>query len=436
MLEYSPVRQWGYYLLFFVMLVLLVPQAGLAGDEFFWLYWSNFMAEHGLANAYQDPGDNYNPFYQYVLWAYGQLMGSQERIEHYVHFLKAFTLVFDFAGAIWAASLVAERNRRFELSLLLLFNIGYLYNTLAWNQIDAIYTLWSFGAVVLAVRGRLRWSAVFYALALCTKTQAIIFLPPLLLLWAPLAWQRPGRAAQALGVFGLLILLVLAPFIWLGDENYLPRILEINVKAASFYPNISMNAYNFWHLVMPADLDLTATSDESPFWGLTCKAWGLLLFCAGSAAALMPLLLYAIRSVLAMRRHGREALRPPSFPLVLLCVGLIPLLFAFFNTEMHERYWHPALLFLGAYGLLTRRYWPYVLVSVGYYLNLEAIMKYLQLKNYHVLLFTPWFVATLFGLALALAFWQLYARVWRHEPRPGSACAPEAEYSAAVPVLG
>lgn len=430
MLDYSPVRQSVYYLLLFVLLVMLVPQAGHPGDVGCWAYWAAYMAEHGLGNVYEDPGNVYNPVYEYVLWLYTRCVGGgEEHIKHYIHFVKAFVLVFDFAGAIWAAALVAERTRRFELSMLLLFNVGYLYNTLIWQQIDAIYTFWAFGAVVLAVRQKAIWSLLFYTLAIGTKTQAIIFLPPLLLLWVPLWWQRPRRLFEGLGASFLLLVALLAPFIWAAESSMLPRIIEMNLDVVDLVPVISANAYNFWYLVMP-NLDLNTVSDAESLWGATYKTWGLLLFCLASAVALLPLLISAIRGLLTMHRHGRPAYAGPPMEVALLSVGLIPLVFCFFNTQMHERYWHACLLFLAGYGFVARRYWPFVLVSVAYFLNLEAVLRYLQLKNYNVLLFTPWFVATLFGLALVLAIWQLYACALRPTPTAGTEYAPGAAAAA------
>jgi hypothetical protein len=65
-------------------------------------------------------------------------------------------------------------------------------------------------------------------LALAAKTQAIAFLPPLLLPWGVQGWHRPAKLLQAaLASTGLLVAL-LALFIWWSRENYLPRIIEIN----------------------------------------------------------------------------------------------------------------------------------------------------------------------------------------------------------------
>lgn len=394
-------RQLAYALLLFVLLLLAVPRAGYEYDMGFWVRWATYIFEHRLGDVYQVADNNYNPLYHYILWLYGKLTGSLEKLEYYRHWLKGFTLLFDFAGAFWAASLVPDRTRRFGLALLLLLNIGYLYNTLIWIQVDSIYTLFAFGAVVLAGQRRPVASMLCLVLALAAKTQAIIFLPPLLLLWAPQWWHRPWQLARAVGAGAALAVLILAPFIWWSWENYLPRIIEINLKAAEMYPKVSMGAYNVWHLLLPKAL-LENEADTLPFGGLTYRTWGLLLFCAFSAVALLPLLLAAVRGL------RTRAASPPDMALVLLSSGSIPLLFAFFNTQMHERYWHAAILFLAAYGFLRRDYWPYLLASCAYFLNLENILRYLQLLNYEVLLFQPWFIALLFALTLALVLFKIY----------------------------
>jgi Gpi18-like mannosyltransferase len=413
--QFSFRQQAVYALLLFVLLLLLVPRMGHSGDLDFWSRWADYIFEHGLGNVYQVPDNNYNPLYHYILWLFGKMMGSTEKINYYRPELKGFALLFDFAGAFWAASLVPERPRRFGLALLLLFNLGYLYNTLLWAQVDAIYTCFAFGAVVLAVQQRAVGSMLCFVLSLAAKTQAIIFLPPLLLLWVPLWWHRPWRLVRAGAAGALLMVAILAPFIWWSGENYLPRIIEINFKATEVYPYLSLNAFNIWYWLSPTDMP-GQVSDALPFAGLTYHTWGLLLFCGFSALALLPLLVAAGQCLLARPVHGASVQPMPDMALVLLSCGIIPILFAFFNTQMHERYWHAAILFLAAYGFLRHDYLPYVLASVAYFLNLEAILHSLQLMKYGVLVFHPWFVAVLFGLVILLTLFKLYRLAsWRQQ---------------------
>jgi len=393
-------------LMLFGLLLVLVPRAGYDGDMDYWVRWATYILEHGLGNVYQLPDNNYNPLYHYILWAYAHLAGTPEKLKYYSHFLKAFTLVFDFAGAFWAASLVPERERRFGLALLLLFNIAYLYNTLLWIQVDSIYTYFAFGATVLAVQRRPVASVLCFVLALAAKTQAIIFLPPLLLLWGVQWWQRPLRLVQGVVAGAALATLLLAPFIWWAWESYLPRIIEINATAANVYPRLSMNAFNLWYLLTDYDSPSTV-SDLLPFAGGTFRSWGLLLFCGTSAVALLPLLVAAWQAL-----RGQAA--SPGLGLVLLSVGVIPLLFTFFNTQMHERYWHPALLFLAAYGFVRRDYLPFALVSAAYFFHLERALQYLQLLDYDLLIFRPRFIAGLFGLLIVVVLWKIYRLApWR-----------------------
>jgi hypothetical protein len=403
MTDFSLRRQLLYVFLLFGLLLLLVPHAGFADDVGCWVNWSTYGFEHGLSNVYQVSDNNYNPLYHYILWLYGQLCGSVEAIQRNRHWLKAFTLLFDFAGAFWAASVVPERARRFGLALLLLLNIGYLYDTLIWEQVDAIYSTLAFGAVLLAVRQRAVGSVLVFGLALAAKTQAIMFLPTLLLLWGPQWWHRPARLGWAVAAGAALALLLLAPFIWGGWENYLPRIIAINLEAANKNPIISMHCFNLWYWVV-ATPDAAWGADTQLLAGLTYHRWGLLLFASTLALALAPVLRMALRQL-----RGKPGSSPDSsLPLILLSTGLVPLLFAFFNTQMHERYWHASLLFLAGYAFLSRNYWPFALVCLAYFLNLEATLHYLDLHNYRVLLFQPRFAASLFALAIGLAFVSLY----------------------------
>lgn len=398
--------------LFFVLLLLLVPHAGFQDDVMCWTRWATYIFEHSLGDVYYVEDNNYNPLYHYFLWLYAQLMGSPEKIMHYRHWLKGFTLLFDFAGAFWAASLV--RERRFEQALLLLFNFSFLYDTLIWEQVDAIYTCFAFGAVVLAVQNRLISSALCFVLALAAKTQAIIFLPPLLLLWVPQWWLQPKRMALAGVASAGLLLVLLAPFIWGAEKNYLPHIIDINLGARGKYPVISMNCYNFWHILL-RNPDLTWGADKQPLAGLTYHLWGLLLFGLTSALALWPLLIAAIRKLTNRSATATAFDLAPT----LLSVGLVPLLFAFFNTQMHERYWHAAILFLAGYGFIRRDYWPYVLASMAYVLNLEGLLHFLQLRSYGVLIFKPQFVAFLFAGVILLSLLRLF-----RYPRGKTSSAP------------
>jgi hypothetical protein len=398
------------YVLFFVMLLLLRPQAGYDGDVNFWTSWAIYIKEHGFPNLYQNENNNYNPLFHYILWLFGWIVGSVGKIEHYRHQIKCITLLFDFGGALLVSSLVIERERRFMVSLLLLFNIAYLYDTLIWEQVDAIYAFFALAAAVAAIRGRTVGSVLLYVLAFNAKTQAIIFLPPLLLLWGSV-WVSGGwrKLPVALLAGAALQVAILSPFIWFSEQNAWPRIVEINRYAADIFPCLSMNAYNLWVLMFreQALLMLEGIHDTVEFHGLTYRQWGMLMFATASAVALWPMLLLAVRNVLARRWLATVE----EQALVLLSCGLLPLLFTYLNTQMHERYWHPALLFVAAHAFLMRRCWLYILFSFAYFLQLEVLLQSLKMKNYAILFFNPYFIAGLFTICILGGFFELYRLV-------------------------
>lgn len=398
------------YLLLFGQLFLLMPQTGYVGDSACWINWATFIREHGLGNAYRDPTNNYNPLYQYVLWGFGAAVGGAVKIQRYWFWLKGITLLFDFAGALlvaWRVPGLGEAARRFRLSLLLLCNVGYLYNTLAWGQVDAIFSALALLALLLALRGRATLSVLSFVLALNAKTQAIIFLPPLLLLWAP-TWARSVRVlgtslATAVGTQ----LLVMVPFLLAGNGALLLRVFT---GVTETYPVISMSAYNLWVLLFgnAATHGPESQSDSLRFGGLAYRHWGLLLFAASSALVLLPVLALALRALLT--RQAWVALTTAEWAIVLLSCALVPFCFTYFNTQMHERYWHPALLPLAAYSFLTRRYALPIAFSIIYLLQLEAVLHALPLAP-GILPFNSLFLAVLFTALLVAGVGELYRLV-------------------------
>lgn len=402
--DYPSRSHWLLYLLLFTLLILLTPLAGHYGDLAYWVAWATHMDAHGLTSGYEVATNNYNPLYQYVLFGFGRLAHGADRIYRYRHLLKIVTLVFDFWGAIWAVRFFGygDANQRFMLSLLFLLNVGYLYNTVAWEQVDAILSALIFAALVQALRQRVLSSMVLFLLAINLKSQGIIFWPPLLLLWAPQWWLAPRRLGQGVLLGAAVQLLILLPYLVAGN---VAKVGSSVFSAVDYYPMASMNCFNMWALL----LHPYYVTDTAVWAGLSYKQWGLLSFLLASAVVLLPLGLHTLHKLRSRTTFGFD-----DAALVLLSLGLIPVVFCFFNTQMHERYWHPSLLLLGSYAILRQRYVLFGLFSGAYFLNLEYGLAY-QLPPYgrHTnFLFRPEAAAILFAAVMVGSIWQLY-----HEAR-------------------
>ena len=74
---------------------------------------------------------------------------------------------------------------------------------------------------------------------------------------------------------------------------------------------------------------------------------------------------------------------------------MVYMLFYFFNTEIHERYCHPAFIFITAMAFFTGDFIIYILFSIMYFLTLEFSMQFLKLNNYETMLFNLKILATI-----------------------------------------
>jgi len=191
--------------------------------------------------------------------------------------------------------------------------------------------------------------------------------------------------------------LIILPFLLSGQ---LPRLFSIIIKSFGRYPFVSLNAYNFWHWMLNGDL--AQIPDSTEFMSISYKKWGLFLFFASSFLALLPLLRSTYYSIF---KKSSEIISQEK---ILLICALIPLLFFFFNTQMHERYSHPALIFLVTYSILSKNYFPTLIVCAAYLLNLEDVYRFLKLDNYGIFLFKKQFIAAVYFLGTLILYFKLY----------------------------
>lgn len=391
-----------FILLLYAAYTFFCPRFIYQPDANWWADWTKQVL-NGLSNAYKGSTE-YPPGFQYFLYAFGQFEGTAQFIDRYIYQLKYFTLVFDFAGAYLVYHLLRKQVTGLRVLFFLLFNVAYLYNTLVWGQVDALFSAFVFAAAIAGVKQRVHLSVFLYLIALSLKAQAIVFLPPLGILWV-IGMQRNFKLIDYPTLAALIAVttgIILFPF-----RNDLDALMRAMTTSVDRYPVVSMEAYNLWHL-----LNLEACprniADSTLFAGLPYKTWGLVMFCTASGIVLLPLGWRILQNFTGNARHTVQA---HTF---MLAGALVSLSFFFFNTQMHERYSHPAFLFLAAYAFMRQRYLPYVLFSAAYFLNLEGILHYMDLPNYNTLIFNTRFVAALYLCTILFLFWDV-AKLWREQ---------------------
>lgn len=386
----KPYHFFLFFLLSFIAFCFVVPDSGY--DKYFWISWSKGIAEHGLGSIYANPEVNNFPLVLYLLKAFTLFFSADTINVFSINYLKCFAIILDFATLAVVVSLLKKNNINLLLCLVFLLNPTFWYNTVVWGQVDSIHTFFVFVSVLFAINKKPLPALVFMLLAVNTKVQAVVLLPMILFLVFPTETLRAQRINKiVLYAFTLILIqvIIFLPFIVSG--NFGQTIHSLIHSSVDFYPTVSRNAYNLWYLFFADPLN---TSDQMLFL-LPLKWWGILLF----------VLFYVLVGFLFLKSKK-------GLPEIFLVLALVSLGFFYFNTQMHERYVHPVVLFAGLYAVFSKRYLVFIISSVAYLLNLEAVMQLLSYFDDEVLgfvihykswvIFNPVLISLLFLSAIVI----------------------------------
>lgn len=402
------------FILFFLFGLYSYIMPGITDPAF--LEWTLYIYDHGIGQIYTSRSNNYLPIYHYFLWAYAKLAGSRENIIADLKYLKLFTLFIEFIAVYFVIGFTKIKNERLNYnfySLIILLNAAYFYNTFFFGQIDGMLTTFIFISFYFAIKQNISLSFIFYAISLSCKFQAILFFPLLILIVFPLILKR-GWKKNILS----LVLTFLAEIIIL-----FPFILNHNVKSVwgviangtvNLLPYLAPSANSMWRWLIPGnqginyDISIQGQTikmfDNGFFLGLTYHSWGLLLFIIFSLVALFPLIIRVFKSVFM----NTNFIAKEHIPEILLTAALINLCFYFFNTQMHSRYSHYALIFIATYAILKKDYFIYIFFSVTEFLSLEHDIRFFRFNNYDSFVFNAYLITGYYFFIIGILFHKLY----------------------------
>jgi Gpi18-like mannosyltransferase len=387
----------------FVMLSFYTSHLYLPYDRNGFQTWCVYIFENGIAQSYHcpEPEMNYPPLMSYILWLFGKIQGSSQEIIDNFHYFKITGLIFDVLGALVVLKYLKNHTSKITFLLLMLANPFFVFNSYLWGQVDSILGFAAFSIFYFLNRKNLQAASFMLLLIANIKPQVIIFFPPFFL-YALYSFHKELRLKDVIiSVLACLTiqLLILLPFI---INNEMQGVINVYLKAVGFHPKVSISAFNVWVLLLGEQC--LYLSDEIKSGIFTYKQIGLMMFCASSAVALMPLFLATVSKLI------KKIVFRIDDEIVLLSFSLIPLRFVFFNTQMHERYSHPALLFIAAFSFMTNRKYLFLFFSFVYFCNLEPRLYGLGLHNYEILIFNPYFVASSYLLLIGGLYFLLYNR--------------------------
>jgi Gpi18-like mannosyltransferase len=333
--------------------IALLPAEGLKGDLDQFVLWVHGIAVNGLGNAYEQ---NLS-FPAVMAYVWGVLA-----------FLEpAFRTVTDSADP-WIRTLMKIPASLADIGLALLMVYAFrarpfwavvtaaivmLHPAIIdvsawWGQYESIYLLFAMAALVFALDGRNALAAVFLAICVMTKPQALPFILP----FAAWFWTHGGwREILRTGAIGLVVIVALwLPFIPAGGP--LDYIHNLVVYQSEIFPFLSLNAWNPWWLIQIAAVGGFASDQVAVIGPITLRYVGFAL------TALLALVV----AILIVRDP-----KPRTFILGLAASTLI---WFGFLTQMHERYAYGALVFLLLLIPERRIQWLYLAFGVVFTLNL------------------------------------------------------------------
>jgi Gpi18-like mannosyltransferase len=361
------VRQWaqpalelvGILLLALVFRVAYLHASGHHWDLDLFEAWGKAAHETGLLTVYADqPRLDYPPFYITMMAA---AFSIQEVLGHpsTITLLKIGPVLGDL-GLVMLAYVIfrAQGWLRFAVPLFLACLPGVIATSAFWGQVDSLWVVFILLAIILLKESHFSLAWIFYAIALLTKFQAIVFLPVLgLYTLLMCGWRGAVR-----GVFwaGLSLLLGVLPFI---AGSGLHETLRPYLDSVGRFPDLTRNALNLWMLgAVGAGLPI-----RSPNYPIQADNTPLVGFLTGREAGLVMLGLYVLLVlVVAFRQRNKERL--------FTWAGALYLGFFMLSTQMHERYLYPAVI-LAFFAIAEdrRMVWVALPLAVTFSYNIIAI---------------------------------------------------------------
>jgi Gpi18-like mannosyltransferase len=378
-----------------ILFMFWLPDSGY--DKYFWESWTKDIMINGLGSIYLNPGADNHPLNMHLLKLMSWFFSDPASVTATsVNWLKAIVLPFNLLSILLSVFLLKQNGFATSGVGWLILNPAFWYNTVIWGQLDVVFTFYAFLALILAERKYWKLAWLSFLVALNFKLQAIV-IAPLLLILTYHSIKYDTWKGKFTGLLGLLLVQVtiLSPFIFAG---HLPETLSaVSGRSIGRYPVIARQAYNVWHFFFA---DPFNTPDSVKILQIPMKFWGLILFGLASAMNL------SLLALAVANRAFENLLRWERLSVIFQVAALVYLAFFLFNTQMHERYVHPAILFSVVPFLIAKDRVVYLLVSFAYLLNMEAVM---QMFGYYdqailgfdvdysrLLIFNPMFIAGIF----------------------------------------
>jgi Gpi18-like mannosyltransferase len=343
--------------------LLLIPNPGFEADVAFWKSWGLAVLDLGIVKGLAVTNFNYPTPFGYFLAlmpALYRLFADPHNFNQYwqntnlpfliVSKMPAIIADFGIAGLFLWIGKHAKKIGFPELplsfysvlALIFLLNPVSWMDSAWWGQVDSLGVVIFLLALLALLRRHPFLAGVIYMVAMLTKLQNMIYGP----LFFLFIWQFTGPAGLARAAAGAL-----TGFAGLNIEFILSgsmsKVIESLTGNYDYFPWVSLNAFNLWWIVSGGRG--MQISDKLLSVGLAnAKTVGLYLFSAGYLLAALVLKPFAFLG-------NKQEDGPMSIYRFLTALIIANASFFLFQTESHDRYAFPLIVFVLLLGVFWIR---------------------------------------------------------------------------------
>jgi len=288
--------------------------------------WANIAASQGLSNFYKTGMFvDYPPGYIYILYVCGyirNLFSLSFNSVAFITLLKLPAILSDILSSIIIFRLGKKPLGVVVasiLAMLYVFNPAVLFNSTIYGQIDSLFALLIFMAIVFVFKDRLVIASVIFAAALSVKPQALIFAPVGIYALIEETIQSKNLKTAGLSILSMILTFIVIILPFSIKQNFF-WIFNLYGKSLSSYQYGSVNAFNLF-----AFLGANGVNENNILFLFSYKIWGHISIIA---IVVSSVFLYFTS------RHKSK----PFFIAILIVAAFFVL-----SARMHERYIFPVL---------------------------------------------------------------------------------------------
>lgn len=338
----------------FFLRLLFVPNPGFEADISFWKSWGLAPFDYGLVKGLSVTNNNYPTPFGYLLWAITAIYSlfANPHLFHefwnnsnllFLTLIKLPAILADLGIAViilkFSQTVFAKHNTNTPggtllgtlLAALYLINPVSILDSAVWGQVDALGVFLFLIAIMCVIKKHPFIAGIFYMVALMTKLQTMIYGP----LFFLVIWHHSGfdGLVKALGGSLLAFFGLNSEFLW---QKQMGRVMTSLTTNYDYFPYLSLNAYNLWWIVAKG-FGMSLSDKILTIGIINAKTLGLLLFTSS----------YLFAAGTIVWKHYKHDTDDTD----LLHTGMTSLIivagsFFLFQTQSHDRYAFPIIVFL------------------------------------------------------------------------------------------